>query len=362
MKNHLKIIDRYIINKFLGTFFYAIALIIAITIVFDISEKIEDFISKDAPFSAIVFDYYVNFIPYFVNLFSPLFTFIAVIFFTSRMAYNTEIIAILSSGVSFNRLLRPYMYSATVLTILSLLLNNFIIPPANAKRLDFENTYIRNAFYFSERNLHRQVSPGTFVYFESFNNQRNMGYKFTLEKFEENKLTYKLSSEYIRWDTLVNKWEVENYFIRKIDGMNEKVESGVKKQIEINLSPDEFNRRVDNVETMNMFELDHFIAEEKYKGSENVVYYEIEKHKRIAMPFATFILTIIGVAVASRKVRGGIGLHIGIGLLIAFSYIMFQQIAITFATNAGLSAMIAMWIPNALYLVLGLYLLKVAPK
>jgi lipopolysaccharide export system permease protein len=189
-----------------------------------------------------------------------------------------------------------------------------------------------------------------------------MGYKFTLEKFEENKLTYKLSSEYIRWDTVVNKWEVENYFIRKIDGMNEKVENGVKKQIEINLSPDEFNRRVDNVETMNMFELDHFIAEEKYKGSENVVYYEIEKHKRIAMPFATFILTIIGVAVASRKVRGGIGLHIGIGLLIAFSYIMFQQIAITFATNAGLSAMIAMWIPNALYLVLGLYLLKVAPK
>lgn len=362
MNNHLKIIDRYIIKKFLGTFFYSIILIIAITIVFDISEKIEDFIAKEAPISAIIFDYYLNFIPYFVNLFSPLFTFIAVIFFTSRMAYNTEIIAILSSGVSFNRLLRPYMYSATVLTILSLVLNNFIIPPANAKRLEFENTYIRNAFYFSDRNIHRQVSPGTFVYFESYNNQRNMGYKFTLEKFKENQLVYKLTSEYIRWDSIAKNWEVENYFIRQIEGTNEKVEQGQKKNIEINLSPDEFNRRVDNVETMNIFELDQFIAEEKYKGSENVVYYEIEKHKRIAMPFATFILTIIGVAIASRKVRGGIGLHIGIGLLIAFSYIMFQQIAITFATNAGLSAMIAMWIPNALYLILGIYLLKIAPK
>jgi lipopolysaccharide export system permease protein len=362
MKSSFKILDRYIIRKFLGTFFYAIALIIAITIVFDISEKIEDFISKDAPLSAIVFGYYMNFIPYFVNLFSPLFTFIAVIFFTSRMASNTEIVAILSSGVSFNRLLRPYMVSATVLTVLSFMLNNFIIPPANAKRLDFENTYIRNAYYFSERNLHRQVSPGTFVFFESYNNQRNIGYKFTMEQFEENKLVYKLSADYIRWDTLAGNWEVENYFIRKIEDLNEVVESGLKKQIHFNLNPQEFNRRIDNVETMNMFELDKFIAEERYKGSENVVYYEIEKHKRIAMPFATFILTIIGVSIASRKVRGGIGLHIGIGLLIAFSYIMFQQIAITFATNAGLSAMIAMWIPNFLYLVLGLYLLRIAPK
>jgi lipopolysaccharide export system permease protein len=360
----LKILDRYIILKFLGTFFYAIALIISIAIVFDISEKIDDFLQKEAPLRAIVFDYYFNFIPYFVNLFSPLFTFIAVIFFTSKMAYDTEIVAILASGVSFKRFLRPYLIASTVLAILSFLLINFIIPPANQTRLHFEEVYIRNPYYNREYNIHRQIGPGNFIYFESYNNQRNIGYKFSAEQLdiETGEMTYKLMSEIISWDTLTNKWKLDNYYIRTIDGMDEKIIKGATLDTVFNFTPEEFGRRINNIETMNFFELNKFIEDERFKGSENVVYYELEKYQRMSLPFATFILTLIGVSLASRKVRGGIGLHIGIGLLIAFTYILFMQISTTFATNAGLSPLIAVWIPNIIYLFLGLYLLQKSPK
>lgn len=311
---------------------------------------------------AIVFDYYLNFIPYFINLFSPLFTFIAVIFFTAKMAYNTEIVAILASGISFKRVLKPYMLAACVLVVLSFLLNNFIIPPANKKRLDFENTYIRNPFRNMDYNIHRQIGPGTFVYFESYNNESNIGYKFSLEKIEDGKLTYKLLSDFVRWDSIKNQWRVENYYARIIKDTVESIEKGLYKDTVLNMHPADFGKRIDNIETMNFFQLNKFIEDEKFKGSENIVYYELEKHKRISMPFATIILTLIGVAIASRKVRGGIGLHIGIGLLISFSYIMFMQVTTTFATNAGMKPVVAMWIPNVLYLFFAFYLLKKAPK
>ena len=356
------LIDRYIISKFLGTFFYAIALIISITIVFDISEKIDDFIQKEAPLDEIVFTYYVNFVPYFVNLFSPLFTFIAVIFFTSRMAYNTEIVAVLSSGISFRRLLLPYMISAVILTILSLALSNFIIPPSNQKRLDFENTYIRNPLHYNKYNIHRQVSPNTFVYFESYNTNRNFGYRFTLERFAEQELVYKISADFLRWDSIKEIWTMENYIARTFQGVDESLIHGTKKDTILNMHPDDFGKRIDNVETMNYFQLNQFIKDEKFKGSDNIAYYEIEKHRRISMPFATIILTLIGVSIASRKVRGGIGLHIGIGLFISFSYIMFMQVATTLVTNAGMDASIAMWIPNLIYFFLSFYMIRIAPK
>jgi lipopolysaccharide export system permease protein len=360
----LKLLDRYIISKFLGTFFYAIALIISVAIVFDISEKVDDFIQKEAPIRAIIVDYYFNFIPYFVNLFSPLFTFIAVIFFTSKMAYNTEIVAILASGVSFWRFLRPFLISASVLAILSFLLINFVIPPANQTRLEFEERYIRNPFYNREYNIHRQIGPGNFIYFESYNNQRNIGYKFSVEQIdkETGEMKYKLMADMISWDTLVNKWKLENFYIRHIDGTDEKLTRGLSLDTTFNFYPEEFGRRINNIETMNFFELNKFIEDEKFRGSENIVFFELEKYQRMSLPFATFILTIIGVSVASRKVRGGIGLHIGIGLLIAFTYILFMQISTTFATNAGLSPMLAVWIPNIIYLFLGGFLLRKAPK
>jgi lipopolysaccharide export system permease protein len=358
----MKKLDLYIIRKFLGTFVYAIALIILITIIFDISEKIDDFLEKKAPLSEIVFTYYFNFIPYFVNLFSPLFTFIAVVFFTAKMASDTEIVAILSNGVSFRRLMLPYFISSAVLALFSFYLTNFVIPHSNQKRIAFENRYIRNAFYNRETNIHFQVKPGVFVYFESYNNIDNVGYKFALEKFKDNKLRYKLMSDVMRWDTIKKNWVIENYFVREIDGMKEKITKGIRKDTVLSFGPEEFVRRNKDVETMNWSELNNFIAEEQLKGSDEVPFYLIEKYHRISNPFATFILTLIGVSLASRKVRGGIGLHIGLGLLISFSFILFLQISTTFATSGNLSPLLAVWLPNIVYLILGLYLLRAAPK
>jgi len=358
----LKQIDLYIIRKFLLTFFYAIGLIILVVIIFDISEKLDDFIESDAPISAIVFDYYLNFVPFFVNLFSSLFTFIAVIFFTSKMAANTEIVAILSSGMSFNRLLVPYMAGALVITSMSLYLNNFVIPHTNKARLEFEETFIRHKFRNIDRNIHRQIEPNTFVYFDRYDNITGRGYKFAIERFEENELKYKLMSDTISWDSTMKKWHISNYMIRTMNGPEEELVSGNGIDTTINFHPNELGKRINNVQTMNYYELTDYIKKEKLKGSEKTMFYEIEHHKRFSVPFATFILTLIGVSLASRKVRGGIGVHITFGLVVSFAYILFMQVSLTFATNANLSPMLAMWIPNILFGILALYLYKIAPK
>ena len=355
-------LDWYIVKKFLGTFFFSISLILLIVVVFDISEKIDDFIEKDAPLRGIIFDYYLNFIPYFGNLFSPLFTFVAVIFFTSKMANNTEVISILSSGISFNRFLRPFMLSAGLLAVLSFTLSNFIIPPANSERLEFENTYIKNPYKNRDKDIHMQIKPGQFIYMQSYNTKRNIGYKFSMEQFENNELQEKLFCNYIKWNETKKNWMVHNYFIRKIDHLNEEIIEGDTLVLTINLHPNDFNVRRSTVETMNMFQLNDYIKEERMKGSKNLVFHIIEQQKRFAYPFATLILTIVAVAMASRKVRGGIGLHLGLGLLISFAYILFMQVSTTFATNGDLSPIIAVWIPNLLFTSLGLYLLKKAPK
>ena len=355
-------LDWYIVKKFLGTFFFSISLILLIVVVFDISEKIDDFIEKDAPLRGIIFDYYLNFIPYFGNLFSPLFTFVAVIFFTSKMANNTEVISILSSGISFNRFLRPCMLSAGLLAVLSFTLSNFIIPPANSERLEFENTYIKNPYKNRDKDIHMQIKPGQFIYMQSYNTKRNIGYKFSMEQFENNELQEKLFCNYIKWNETTENWTVHNYFIRKIDNLNEEIIEGDTLVLTINLHPNDFNVRRSMVETMNMFQLNDYIKEERMKGSKNLVFHIIEQQKRFAYPFATLILTIVAVAMASRKVRGGIGLHLGLGLLISFAFILFMQVSTTFATNGDLSPIIAVWIPNLLFASLGLYLLKKAPK
>lgn len=359
----MKKIDSYIFRNFLGTFFYSISLIIIIVIVFDISEKLEDFIQKQAPLKAIVFDYYVNFIPYFVNLFSPLFTFIAVIFFTSKMAYRTEIVAILSSGISFRRMLFPYFLGALIITLLSLGLNNFIIPHANKNRLEFEEAYVRNPFRNRDQNIHIQTEPGVLCYMEAYNNEDNVGYKFSLEKIKDSRIQVKLLAESIKWDSVQGKWKLNTYFIREIKGMKENIRSGFEMDTLIkNLHPKDFGRKTNAVEVMNLSELNDYIRDEKLKGASNIETYEIEKQKRIAFPFATFILTLIGVSIASRKVRGGIGLHIGIGLLISFAFILFMQVSTTFAMRGIVAPVVAVWIPNILFGILGALLLKYAPK
>jgi len=285
----LKKLDWYIISKFLGTFFYALMLIICIVVIFDVSEKIDDFLEKEAPLRAIVFDYYFNFIPYFANLFSALFTFIAVIFFTSKLAGDSEIIAILSSGVSFKRLLVPYFISAFILTIFSFVLINWVIPPANKKRLEFEEKYIRVRYRYDDKNIHKQILPGTFVYMESYNNIYNIGYKFSIEKFENGKLISKLLSDYVQWDTTINKWKITNYVIREISNDKEIVTSGRRIDTTLNMYPDEFYRRTNAVEAMNYQELNEFIEDEIMIGSDNITLWKIEKNKRFAFPFSTII-------------------------------------------------------------------------
>jgi len=358
----LKIIDWYIIKKFLGTFFYAITLIILIVIIFDLSEKIDDFIEKRAPIYDILFVYYLNFIPYFVNLFSPLFTFIAVIFFTSRMAFNTEIIAILSSGVSFRRLLLPYLLSAIIIAILSVYLSNVLIPHANRKRLDFENTYVRTQRQFRDRDIHMQIRPGEFIYLESFNDRLNIGYKFSLERISDGELTYKIIADRAEWVDSINTWSLRNYYVRSIDGYEETLTSGNRMDTVLKFSPVDFIQNLKDIETMNFRELQDFIDNERLKGSENIRFYLVEKHRRIAFPFATLVLTLIGVSLSSRKVRGGIGIHLGVGITLSFSFILFMQISTTFATNGNLPASVAVWIPNIFFAILGAYLLKTAPK
>ncbi|MEX0988355.1 MAG: LptF/LptG family permease [Bacteroidales bacterium] len=359
----LKIIDIYIIRKFLGTFFLAISLILAIAVVFDISEKIDDFIENGAKLKEIIFEYYMNFIPYFGVLFSSLFTFIAVIYFTSRMAYNTEIIAILNSGMSFRRLLRPYLISSIIIAGLSFFLNDKVIPKSNAVKLKFEEKYIHNRpMRFNSKNFHRQIEPGIYVYLENYSTISKTGYNFSLEKFEGTQLVSKLMADQIRWDTAVDKWSLRRYYQRDIDGLHETITSGRIKDTTINILPSDFERRVNFVETMNLKDLDEFINQQKMQGETNVKAYQIERHKRISFPFSTFILTFIGVAVSSRKVRGGIGLQIAIGVIISFTYILFVQFSSQFAIGGLLSVELAVWLPNIMFIIVALWLFRLAPK
>ncbi len=358
----LKKIDLYIIRKFLGTFFFAIALIILIVIVFDLSEKIDDFIEKRAPLSEILFVYYANFIPYFINLFSPLFTFIAVIFFTSRLAFNSEIIAILSSGVSFRRLLLPYLVSALILALFSTYLSNFLIPRANEKRLAFEYTYIRNPQTFRDRNIHMQIRPGIFIYMESFNQRLGSGSRFTLEKIEDGELTYKLMADNVSWDSIASTWSIRNYNVRTLEGLTEQLEFGARLDTVLPFTPNDFIQDLKEMEMMRFGELRRFIENERLKGTENVKFYEVEKHRRLSFPFSTLVLTLIGVSLSSRKVRGGIGLHLGAGIALSFGFILFMQVSTTFATNGNLHPFLSVWIPNLVFGLLGVYLLIKTPK
>ncbi|MGE4586511.1 MAG: LptF/LptG family permease [Mangrovibacterium sp.] len=357
----LRILDRYIIKKFLGTFFYSIALIISIAIVFDISENLDEFLSKDATAKQIIVDYYLNFIPYFANLFSALFTFIAVIYFTSKLAYNTEIIAILSSGVSFHRLMRPYLISAAIIAVFSFLLANFVIPEANKSRVDFRNKYISNRKPGLEQNIHRQLTPGTFIYMRSYNPSNDVGYKFTIEKFKEGKLVSKLSADYIKWDRETKKWEINNYYIRDISGMEETISTGTKQDTTLNMVPEDYRVVKNIVETMTLPRLNREIHDLKLRGV-NAIEYEIEKHKRRSAPFSSFILTFIGASLASRKIKGGIGLHLGLGILISFSYIMFMQVTTVFATSGSVPPSLAVWIPNLAFGIVAAWLYRKASR
>lgn len=359
----LKILDIYVIRKFLSSFFLAIGLILCIVVIFDLSEKIDDFLESGAKLKVILFDYYLNFIPYFAVLFSSLFAFIAVIYFTSRMAYNTEIIAILSSGMSFRRLLLPFMISATFIAGLSFYLSDQVIPKSNKVKLDFEEQYIRKRpIRFKSKDFHRQIEPGVYMYLQSYSNVSKVGYQFTIEKFEDGELVSKMFADQIRWDTTNNKWRARRYYIRTIDGLNETIEEGPFIDTTLAIHPDDFRMRLSIVETMSLKELDEFIKKQLMQGETNITSYQIERHNRIAFPFSTFILTLIGVAVSSKKMRGGIGLQIAIGVVISFVYILFTQFSKQFAIGGLLPVMAAVWLPNIFFSIVAVFLMRMAPK
>lgn len=345
-----KILDRYIIKKFLGTYFFAIILILAITVMFDVNEKLDAFLK--APLHATIFDYFVNFLPYFANQFSPLFTFIAVIFFTSKLAQNSEIIAMLSTGMSFHRLLRPYMVAAAVIAVLTFILSAYIIPPANVKRIDYTNTYVKNRRVDYGTNIQLQVAPGEIAFISRYDNTTKTGFKFSLEKFENKRLVSRLTAQTIKWDTLYN-WTVRDYMIRDFDGPRERITRGQRLDTVIAFEPRDFLIGKHDQETLSTPQLHAYIDRQKMRGVANIKSFEIENHRRYAMTAAAFILTIIGMSLSSRKVKGGMGINIGIGLVLSFSYILFMTVTSTFAVSGLTSPMIAMWIPNVIYAIIG---------
>lgn len=358
----LRKIDRYIIKKFLLTFVYILGIFITIAIIFDISERIDDFIKCDATFWQIISEYYFSFIIFFVNLLSGFLIFISVIFFTSRMASNTEIVAILSGGVSFRRFLLPYFISATLLVMFSLLMNHFLVPRANRIKNRFEQLYITPHLGKSKSNIHIQLSPSERIYFRTFDKERNNGRDFSYKRWENGKLAFKANASVANYDTSSGLWHLRSYTLRHLKDTEEILLTGVTMDTNWTFTPDEFMRRTNSVSAMQTPVLIEYIEEEKVKGSENIPHFLVELYQRSAYPFSTYILTLIGVAIASRKIRGGIGMHLAAGIGLAMTYIFFMRITTVSATQAGLNAFLAVWLPNLMFGILAWLIYRIAPK
>lgn len=357
----LKILDVYIIKKFLGTFFYSIVLILSIAVVFDITEKIDNFYEYNAPLDAIVFDYYLNFIPFYANLFTPLFTFISVIFFTSKMANNTEIVAILSSGISFNRLMKPYFISALFITLLSFILGAFVIPNSTRGLLQFENQYIKPFKSDNKRNVQMEIEKGVIMYIERFEISTNTGYSFSLESFDDKTLVSRLTAESVEWESPY-QWTLNDYVQREFDGMHEKLTRGSQMDTVINVQPEEFFISTEEAPQLNLVELKSFISKQKERGVGNVQAFEDEYYRRFSFPVSVLIMTLIGVSLSSRKIRGGMGLNLGIGLALSSLFVVFTTMSTTFAVNNAMPILLAVWLPNMIFLTIGIILYMKAPK
>ncbi len=354
----MKKLDWYIVKKFLGTFFYAIIILAVIACVIDLSEKMDDFVTRHAPVMAVL-NYFKNFVPHITALLFPLFIFIATIFFTSKLAYKSEIIAILASGVSYQRFLRPYVIGAAFLCTLSLLANHWVVPRANKQRLAFEDTYIHSAALTSDRNVHLRLSPHLYVYVQSYDYSNNIGYRFTAETIDGTLLKEKIMAERASYDSIKGVWKLYTVTTRTNDGVKESLTytPEMVKQYP-SFTPHDLEEDDAIKEALTTPELNRVIAREKLRGRENLNFFYVEKHRRTAQPFAGFILTIIGVCLASRKIRGGSGLHLALGIVISAMYIMAMQMSTTFSTKAGLNPLIAVWIPNFIFGALALYLYR----
>ena len=357
-------LDKYILAKYLKTFLLAMVLIIVIVITFDVSEKLDDFLGGHAPFKEIVLKYYLNFIPGFVNLYSPLFIFISVIFFTSKMAGNTEIIAILSSGISYRRMLRPYLYGAIMVALVVLAFGNFLIPVNNRTLDEFESQYINlhHPNYFS--NMHFQLSKGVQVYAESYDAKTLKVSHFNRDVYDEDyHLVDRISCSSMVYDTTAQKWSCEDFIHHTINGRKEHISRDRNASLrQLDVTPDDFNSSASNIMTMNSVDLYHHIGKEKMRGSTAVVSAKIEMYQRLLNPIAIIIMTFIGVGVSSRKTRGGIGVHLAIGITLAFGFIVFMKVSTVFAVFGTLNPFVAVLLPQAVFGVIAVYVIRTAPK
>lgn len=349
----IKHFDMYIIKKFLGTFIFAILLLLAIVVMFDINEKLDAMLT--APLKETVFKYFMNFLPYFANQFAPLFVFISVIFFTSKLADHSEIIAMLSSGISFKRLMVPYLVSATIIAVFTLVLALYVIPPANVKRIEYTNQWVKNKRVDFGDNIQLQVRPGVMAYLSRYDNTTKRGFRFTMEQFSNNTLVSRITAQDVKYDTL-GRWKLNDYGIRKFDGLNETYTKGKMLDTALNIEPRDFLIAKNDQEMLTSPQLRDYINKQKARGVANLQQFELEYEKRFAMTAAAFILTVIGLSLSSRKVRGGMGINIGIGLMLSFSYILFMTVTQTFAISGYTSPRLAMWIPNIVYTIIAVFL------
>ena len=361
----IKRLDWYIIKKFIGTYIYAIILIISISIVFDVNENLHKFTQYNAPLSAIVFDYYANFVPYFANLFSPLFVFIAVIFFTSKLAGNSEIISMLAAGVSFKRLMRPYMISCVLISAVTYYLGAYVIPHGTIVRQNFETLYKNKKKNTAADNVQLQVGDGVIAYIQHYDNRMKRGYGFCLYKFENKKMVSRLTATELQYDTIADSkfhWRLTNWKERKFHGLTEDIKRGSTMDTVVMMEPTDLVYSKGQQETFTSPQLLDYISKQQSRGSSNVVQYEVEYHKRIASSFASFILTTIGVSLSSRKRKGGMGMYLGIGLALSFTYIMLQTVSSTFALKAGFPPPLAAWTPNIIFSVVAYLCYRQAPN
>ena len=363
--HYTSILDRYIIKKFIGTYVYSILLIISISIVFDVNENLDKFTKFHAPLQAIVFDYYANFIPYFANLFSPLFVFISVIFFTSKLAGNSEIISMLAAGVSFRRLMRPYMISCVMISALTFYLGAYVIPHGTMIKQNFESLYKNKKKISAAENVQLQVDKGVIAYIQHYDDNAKKGYGFCLDKFENKKLVSHMTANEIQYDTISDStyhWKASFWTIRKLKGLREHITQGSVKETVIMMEPTDLVYSRGQQETFTSPQLKAYISKQINRGSGNVVQYQVEYHKRIAMSFASFILTTIGLSLSARKRKGGMGLYLGIGLALSFGYIMLQTVSASFAINAGMPPALAAWMPNIIFIVVAYFCYRKAPR
>jgi lipopolysaccharide export system permease protein len=363
----VKLLDRYIIKQVLSTFFFVMMILVAVIVVIDITEKVDKFNDHHLKLAQIA-GYYFDFVPWISGLLTPIICFIAIVYVTSRMASHTEIVAMLSGGMSFVRLLLPYFIASSIIAGLSFFFNGWIIPHSNRHRLEFEMQYFKNTYYFERRNVHIQTAPNVFLYMSSYNNQTNMGYQFSLEKFQDNRLVEKLTADNIQWDSTKQKWTMHSYKIKMIDQLfdiNSKhttVQQGLTLDTTLVITPKDFENEEQKYDGMTIAELGTHIQQMRFRGSTGVETYEVERHIRFAAPCTTFVLVFMGVIVSARKSRGGTGFQIALGFFLAFIFILFFTMTRTFAQTGSLSPLVAAWLPNSIFGVLSLIMYKYVPR